>query len=183
MEKQQLILESVILFLPRGWGAGHSHRCWRAPGTSPQQLPRCAAGRSDSQTMGDVQKVSGVRLVAGWVSWHQHPGCTRSPAEQEQGCALGLCPPSTSRVGGVPRAAAAHPGWGRLALGRSAVGPPRAWTPWEPSPGARSGHRQGVPTVHPAPPSATRVVCSDLAPHRAPPAPCAPRGCSLLSRG
>ncbi|XP_052672503.1 ADP-ribosylation factor-like protein 3 isoform X2 [Harpia harpyja] len=58
MEKQQLILEPVILFLSQGWGACQTRSCWRDPGTSPGQLPRCAAGQSDSQTMGDVQKGS-----------------------------------------------------------------------------------------------------------------------------
>ncbi|XP_054698111.1 ADP-ribosylation factor-like protein 3 isoform X1 [Grus americana] len=56
MEKQQLILEPVILFLPREWGPCQSRSRQRAPGTSPWQLPSRAAGRSDSQTMGDVQK-------------------------------------------------------------------------------------------------------------------------------
>lgn len=61
MEEQQLIPEPVILFLPRGWGACQSRTRRRAPGTSPGSSPGGAAGRSDSQTMGDVQKVSGVR--------------------------------------------------------------------------------------------------------------------------
>ncbi|XP_009489918.2 ADP-ribosylation factor-like protein 3 isoform X1 [Pelecanus crispus] len=56
MEKQQLILEPVILFLPRGWGVCQSRSHQSALGTSPWQVPRCAAGRSDSQTMGDAQK-------------------------------------------------------------------------------------------------------------------------------
>ncbi|XP_052672502.1 ADP-ribosylation factor-like protein 3 isoform X1 [Harpia harpyja] len=60
MEKQQLILEPVILFLSQGWGACQTRSCWRDPGTSPGQLPRCAAGQSDSQTMGDVQKRPGT---------------------------------------------------------------------------------------------------------------------------
>ncbi|XP_068554482.1 ADP-ribosylation factor-like protein 3 isoform X3 [Anas acuta] len=49
MEKQQLILEPVILFLPQGWGACQSRRCPRHP-------LRRAAGCSRSQTMGEVQK-------------------------------------------------------------------------------------------------------------------------------
>ncbi|XP_075297783.1 ADP-ribosylation factor-like protein 3 isoform X1 [Opisthocomus hoazin] len=56
MEKRPLILEPVILFLPQGWGACQSRSRRQAPGTSPRQLRRRAAGRSDSQAMGDVQK-------------------------------------------------------------------------------------------------------------------------------
>ncbi|XP_048176083.1 ADP-ribosylation factor-like protein 3 isoform X1 [Corvus hawaiiensis] len=56
MEEQQLIPEPVILFLPRGRGACQSRTGRRAPGTSPGSSPGGAAGRSDSQTMGDVQK-------------------------------------------------------------------------------------------------------------------------------
>ncbi|KAM6322324.1 ADP-ribosylation factor-like protein 3 [Podargus strigoides] len=56
MEKQQLILEPVILFLPRGWGACQSRSLWQASGTSSPAAPRCATGQSNSQTMGDVQK-------------------------------------------------------------------------------------------------------------------------------
>ncbi|XP_059716318.1 LOW QUALITY PROTEIN: ADP-ribosylation factor-like protein 3 [Haemorhous mexicanus] len=59
MEEQQLIPEPVILFLPRERGACQSRTHRRAPGTSPGSSPGGAAGRSDSQTMGDVQKVSG----------------------------------------------------------------------------------------------------------------------------
>ncbi|XP_048176084.1 ADP-ribosylation factor-like protein 3 isoform X2 [Corvus hawaiiensis] len=58
MEEQQLIPEPVILFLPRGRGACQSRTGRRAPGTSPGSSPGGAAGRSDSQTMGDVQKGS-----------------------------------------------------------------------------------------------------------------------------
>ncbi|XP_068554483.1 ADP-ribosylation factor-like protein 3 isoform X4 [Anas acuta] len=53
MEKQQLILEPVILFLPQGWGACQSRRCPRHP-------LRRAAGCSRSQTMGEVQKRPGT---------------------------------------------------------------------------------------------------------------------------
>ncbi|XP_066185457.1 LOW QUALITY PROTEIN: ADP-ribosylation factor-like protein 3 [Sylvia atricapilla] len=57
MEEQQLIPEPVILFLPRGRGVCQSRTRRRAPGTSPgSSQGGAAAGRSDSQTMGDVQK-------------------------------------------------------------------------------------------------------------------------------
>lgn len=42
--------------------------------------------------------------------------------------------------------------------------------------------RYPEPTACPVSPSQTRVLCSELAPQRAPLSPPAPRGCSLLSR-
>lgn len=85
-----------------------------------------------------------------------------------------LSPPSTSGAGGVPRAA--QHTWGGGDWGW-AMGPPRAWTPREPSPGARSGHRQGVPcgqqcTQLPAPQRGWSAVTrhpTGLPQHPAPP--------------
>lgn len=44
-------------------------------------------------------------------------------------------------------------GMGELGMGRSAVGPPQAWTPWELGLGARSGHRHKVPKANSMPSS------------------------------
>lgn len=90
MEKQQLILEPVILFLPQGWGACQSRRCPRHP------LSR-AAGCSRSQTMGEVQKVRGglatPRLPQGGCA-----GTSSQLAEQGQDSA-----PSLPGAGQAPR--------------------------------------------------------------------------------
>lgn len=118
---------------PPGTGSVPVTHPLAGPGTSPRQLPSGAAGRSDSQTMGDVQKVSGVR-------WHptSSGGCA-APALSggarragRAGLCLGHVPPVCPGAGrglGQHTRERGNWGWADLLWGHPSLNTLRAG-PW-----------------------------------------------------
>lgn len=159
----------------------------RAPGTSPRQLPRrfrgperlpdhggCAEGKRGPVTSHRLQRGCAAPALSGGARRAGRAGLCLGRASP-------ACPGAERGPQGWDSTLCKWGNWGWVDLLWGHPKPEHLGS-WALVLAQAIDTRHPKPTACPVLPSQTRVLCSDSAPHRAPLAPPAPRGCSPSSR-